>query len=186
MEAHITAKELANEFCKYRRLFEREARKYFPDPLDVEDLLQSVIYKALRFRHTYRPDFTVITWLSRIVRNEAISERRRRNAVKNRGYHIEPPEDAEDFRFVDHETPLSVATANERSAVIDEAIGLGKGDFYRQALWLRLRCQLSYDEIAEQLNRPLGSVKSGIYRARRQLLRDPKFRELFGEEINQL
>jgi RNA polymerase sigma-70 factor (ECF subfamily) len=139
---------------------------------DAVDLSQDVFLKAYSALGTYKPQYPFAAWLFRIARNAAIDEIRKRRLVTvsldapvelgdgSVGRQVESPGlDPEDAY-------LGGELADRLSAAIDEL-----PDKYREAIILRHAADLSYDEIAEALELPLGTVKTRIFRARDALRR---------------
>ncbi len=134
---------------------------------DAEDAAQDTFVKAFRGLRHFRPDASLYTWLYRIAVNTCIDYRRRRVFSSL-------------FRITSEgeEEPVDVASdapSPERLYESKQAgIGLRKGlaalsDKLRTVIVLKELEELSYEEIAEVLDLPLGTVKSRIARAREEL-----------------
>jgi RNA polymerase sigma-70 factor (ECF subfamily) len=139
---------------------------------DAVDLSQDVFLKAYSGLGSYRPQYPFPAWLFRIARNAAIDEIRKRRLVT---VSLDAPVELEDGSVGrEVESPgldpedayLGVEFADRVSAAIDEL-----PEKYREAIILRHAADLSYDEIAEALELPLGTVKTRIFRARDALRR---------------
>ena len=145
----------------------RVALRLTADPSRAEDLVQDTMLKAYRAWRTYRPGTNAKGWLLTILRNTFINDYRRRK--------LEPVamdlEAAEPLAI-----PRDVAEADPEGAffsrIVDEkvieAIDALPTDF-REVLVLSDMEGLSYAEIAAALEVPVGTVKSRLFRARRQL-----------------
>jgi RNA polymerase sigma-70 factor, ECF subfamily len=145
----------------------RVALRLTGDPVRAEDLVQDTMLKAYRSWRQYRPGTNAKGWLLTILRNTFINDYRRRK--------LEPV--AMDLEAVEpHAVLRDVAEADPEGAFFDrivdakvlEAIDALPTDF-REVLVLSDMEGLSYAEIAEALQVPVGTVKSRLFRARRQL-----------------
>ena len=141
--------------------------RFIKDHQEVEDVTQEAFIKAYRALHLFRGDSAFYTWLYRIAVNTA------KNTLVARGR--SPPAsdlDAGEAELVDigsplrdHETPEgSLATAALKEAV-EKAIEELPEDL-RTAFTLREFSGLSYEDITEVMNCPVGTVRSRIFRAR--------------------
>lgn len=141
--------------------------RFIKDHQEVEDVTQEAFIKAYRALHLFRGDSAFYTWLYRIAVNTA------KNTLVARGRR--PPAsdlDAGEAELVDigsplrdHETPEgSLATAALKEAV-EQAIEELPEDL-RTAFTLREFSGLSYEDITEVMNCPVGTVRSRIFRAR--------------------
>lgn len=141
--------------------------RYIHDSHEVQDVAQEAFIKAYRALPKFRGDSAFYTWLYRIAINTA------KNQLVSRGRR--PPatdvdvEDAEYYESAgslrDMETPESALFGSELKAVVDRAIS-GLPDDLRTAVTLREFDGLSYEDIAEIMDCPVGTVRSRIFRAR--------------------
>lgn len=145
----------------------RVALRLTGDPARAEDLVQDTMLKAYRAWRQYRPGTNAKGWLLTILRNTFINDYRRRK--------LEPV--AMDLEAVEpYALPRDVAEADPEgdffSRIVDEkvleAIDALPTDF-REVLVLSDMEGMSYAEIAETLQVPIGTVKSRLFRARRLL-----------------
>lgn len=130
---------------------------------NAEDLLQETILKAMRNKEKYVSDVNLKGWLFTIMRNIFINEYRRA-AVRSTtvdttedSYFLNLPQDS------GFSTPDSAYTLNE----IESAIQAFKDD-YRIPFTMHV-AGFKYKEIADKMNLPIGTVKSRIFFARKQL-----------------
>jgi RNA polymerase sigma-70 factor (ECF subfamily) len=135
------------------------------------DVSQEVFLKAYRGLTRFNGDSQFFTWLFRITMNETISARRRRDR-RQRPVSL-GREDADGERAQDPADPAAFEPGAEAGrqddlAMIQRAIAT-LDDEQAQVLLLRDIDGRSYQEIAEVLELPLGSVKSKIHRARQAL-----------------
>jgi len=135
-------------------------------PQDAEDLVQDTYLKAFRAAHQFERGTNLKAWLFTILHNTFRNMRRQdgRNPVD---VDSEAVERAADDRPGEHtpEQLLIRATLEPELQAALEAVP----DAFRQALWLRDVEELSYAEIAQALDIPIGTVMSRISRGRRAL-----------------
>ena len=141
---------------------------------EAEDLVQETMLKAFRFAHTYQPGTNLRAWLFRILNTSAINRYRKQAAHPT----PTPLPDGEEFYLYNQIRDLSgqelSAGAEEEvlSKYLDEDVFEALNDLppnFRMAVVLADIEGLSYKEIAEALQIPIGTVMSRISRARRQL-----------------
>ncbi|MCK9213428.1 MAG: RNA polymerase sigma factor RpoE [Rhodoferax sp.] len=156
---------------KYRRRIERLIGRMVRDVNLVEDIAQETFIRAYRALHQFRGDAQFYTWLYRIAVNTA---KRFLLKLKNDpavfyGALQSNDEDDETFQRRSEpstdETPESVLAAKEIGQAVHAALEALPDDL-KQALTLREIEGLSYEEIADLMNCPLGTVRSRIFRAR--------------------
>ncbi len=157
-------------FSRYQHKILNLVSRYLRDPQDVEDVAQEAFIKAFRALPRFRGDSAFYTWLYRIAINTA------KNHLVTRGRR--PPgtdvdvEDAEHFDGNDalreSESPETVLARDQLSAEIDGAIA-DLPDDLRSAVTLREFDGLSYEQIAEIMDCPVGTVRSRIFRARESI-----------------
>ena len=165
----------------YRELVRRYERPIFSllfrmvrDRELAEDLSQETFVKALNAIDSYRPEYKFSSWIFKIANNAAIDHLRRRelDTLSLEGSpHAETPEamQATALQLGDRsENALDIVEAKELGATIEEAIGRLRPE-YRSCILLRHVEGLAYEEIAQTLDLPLGTVKTYIHRARNEL-----------------
>lgn len=141
--------------------------RYVRDHSEIQDVAQEAFIKAYRALPRFRGDSAFYTWLYRIAINTA------KNYLVAKGRR--PPgsdievEDAEHFEGVsplkDIQTPESVLFGEELKQVVNDTIK-NLPDDLRTAVTLREFEGLSYEDIAEVMECPVGTVRSRIFRAR--------------------
>ncbi len=140
----------------------------------AEDLSQETFIKVLNAIDSYRPEFKFSSWVFKIANNAAIDHLRRRELDTlslDGSPHAVTPEaiEATALQISDHqESPLDYVQATELGGEIEEVIAKLRPE-YRTCILLRHVDGRSYEEIAEILNLPLGTVKTYIHRARNEL-----------------
>ena len=134
------------------------------------DLVQETFMKAFASLGSYRSEYRFSTWLYRIAANASIDylRKRRINALS-----LDQPTATEDgsmeFEVPDYSYhPGLDLERKEQSVSIDEAID-SLPPTYREVIILRHKDDKSYEEIADLLNVPVGTVKARIFRARELL-----------------
>ena len=140
------------------------------DKSEAEDLTQESFIKAFRALDTFNSEYAFSTWLYKIAANNCIDYFRKKRLVT---YSIDAPIKAKDGElkrdFPDSEQrPDHGLISKERSIQIQEAID-SLPEKYREAILLRHKYDKSYEEIAEELGIPLGTVKVRSFRAREML-----------------
>lgn len=165
----------------YRELVRRYERPVFAlvyrmvrDRELAEDLAQETFVKALNAIESYRPEFKFSSWIFKIANNAAIDHLRRRELDTlslDGSPHAETPEAMQATALqigARQESPLDAVEAKELGGAIEAAIG-GLRPEYRSCILLRHVEGRAYEEIAEILDLPLGTVKTYIHRARNEL-----------------
>jgi RNA polymerase sigma-70 factor (ECF subfamily) len=157
---------------KYRRRIERLIARMVRDVDLVEDIAQETFIRAYKALPQFRGDSAFYTWLYRIAVNTAkkslmqlkrdplVSE----SALAGREDEDDGPSRAEN-ELTDGETPESVMASRQIASAVNEAIEALSEDL-RQAITLREIEGLSYEDISELMNCPIGTVRSRIFRAR--------------------
>jgi RNA polymerase sigma-70 factor (ECF subfamily) len=153
---------------KYQRKIFRLLSRLIRDPAEVEDVAQEAFIKAYRALPNFRGDSAFYTWLYRIAINTAknwlVSQGRR--APTSTEADVEEAETFEDGEHLrDLNTPDAMLLTRQVADAVNRAIERLPEDL-RTAIVLRELEGLSYEEIAETMNCPIGTVRSRIFRAR--------------------
>jgi RNA polymerase sigma-70 factor (ECF subfamily) len=156
---------------KYQRRIERLIGRMVRDVDLVPDIAQETFIRAYRALPQFRGDSAFYTWLYRIAVNTAkktLMELKRdplvtESARAGRDEEDEPPR--HDHEPSDSATPDAVLASKQIAAAVNFAVEALSDDL-RQAITLREIDGLSYEEIAELMNCPIGTVRSRIFRAR--------------------
>lgn len=135
---------------------------------DAEDLTVEAFGKAFKRLNQYTPNFAFSTWLFRIATNNCIDFIRRKR--KNTFSIDQPMEDDEGGEMVmdlksDTLDPEQHIMKKQKIIMLRELVDKMKPR-YRTLIEMRYFQELSYEEIAEQLELPLGTVKAQLFRAR--------------------
>jgi len=156
---------------KYQRRIERLIGRMVRDTDLVQDIAQETFIRAYRAMPNFRGESAFYTWLYRIAVNsakKALSDMKRDPLVLE-GHRSGSDEGDETSRveneLTDGETPDAILESKEMAAVVNSAVE-GLSEDLRQAITLREIEGLSYEEIAEAMNCPIGTVRSRIFRAR--------------------
>jgi RNA polymerase sigma-70 factor (ECF subfamily) len=149
------------------------------NPHDAEDLTIEAFGKAFKKLHQYTPDYAFSTWLFKIASNNCIDFIRKK---KKYTFSIDQNYDDEDGTEMASRIPAQTLTPEEEMVkqqkikLMREVVEKLK-PHYRTLIELRYFKEYSYDEIAEELNLPLGTVKAQLFRAREflyQILKNSK------------
>ncbi len=160
-------KAFASLLNRYRDSIYYMLLKMVNNPTDAKDLTFEAFGKAFRSLHTYTPDFAFSTWLFKIATNNCIDFLRKKHQTP------------QVIDQMDEENEESVESQIESDLPDPEEIMINKQDItllhkvidelkpkYRQLIELRYFREYSYEEIAEELNIPVGTVKAQLFRAK--------------------
>jgi RNA polymerase sigma-70 factor, ECF subfamily len=156
---------------KYQRRIERLIGRMVRDVDLVPDIAQETFIRAYRAIPQFRGESAFYTWLYRIAVNTAKKAlvELKRDPLVTESARASREEDDEPSRaeneLTDGETPESVLASKQVASTVNSAIEALSEDL-RQAITLREIEGLSYEEIAELMNCPIGTVRSRIFRAR--------------------
>ena len=152
---------------KYQHRIMKVLSRYLHDQEDVMDIAQESFIKAYRALPTFRGDSAFYTWLYRIAintaKNHLVSQSRRPTQGLVDSQEAEQYESATELQ--ENATPEHIALKDEIGRVINKAFEELPDDL-RTAITLRELEGLSYEEIAEAMSCPVGTVRSRIFRAR--------------------
>ena len=169
---------------KYQRRIERLIARMVRDVDLVPDIAQETFIRAYRAIPQFRGESAFYTWLYRIAVNtakKALVELKRDPLVSESAYSASVEEGDETSRveneLSDGATPEAVLASKEVAATVNAAIDALSEDL-RQAITLREIEGLSYEEIADVMNCPIGTVRSRIFRAREAIAQ--RLRPLLG------
>lgn len=134
------------------------------DPSRAEELAQDTFVKAFLRLDTYAPERKFASWLLAIAHHTAIDE------VRRAGLRTQPLEDTPQAHIAqrDDETPARIAERRELAEVLEAAIRQLRPE-YAELVALRYQEELSIEDIADVTALPIGTIKSYLYRARKDL-----------------
>jgi RNA polymerase sigma-70 factor (ECF subfamily) len=153
---------------KYHRKLGRLLSRMVRDQAEVEDIVQESFIKAYRALHNFRGDSAFYTWLYRIgintAKNYLVSMGRRPQVLQEVEIEdVENFEDGGEMRTM--ETPETALMTKEIAQTVNDTVA-SLPEELRTAITLREMEGLSYEEIAEVMQCPIGTVRSRIFRAR--------------------
>lgn len=165
---------------KYRRKLLRLLSRMVRDPDEMEDIAQETFIKAYKALPQFRGEAAFYTWLYRIAVNTAKNYLAARSkAMPTVSSQSMGDDDEPDERLVAHDnnTPESELLSKQVAIAVNEAVEALPEEL-RQAITLREIEGMSYEEIADYMGCPIGTVRSRIFRAREAIA--AKLRPILG------
>lgn len=155
---------------KYYRLVSNLIYKMIYNKDDVEDLAQEAFIKAFNSLAKFDKQFAFSTWLYKIASNNCIDYiRKRKLNTISIDKEIETSDDDFKFEIPDNDyKPDREIIESERKQVLEDAIN-SLPEKYKTVIMLRHTEDMEYEEIAQKLKLPLGTVKAHIFRGRELL-----------------
>jgi len=155
---------------KYQRRIQRLIGRMVRDVDLVEDIAQETFIRAYRALGQFRGEAQFYTWLYRIAVNtakKALMDLKRNPTVSENAYKSDDDDETSrvENELTSPETPEAVLASKEIAIIINEAMQ-DLPEELREAITLREIEGLSYEEISEAMNCPIGTVRSRIFRAR--------------------
>jgi RNA polymerase sigma-70 factor (ECF subfamily) len=174
VEAALTGEEkaFAKLLSRYKDAIYFMLLKMVNNKNDAEDLTIEAFGKAFKNLHQYSPNYAFSTWLFKIATNNCIDFLRKR-----RGVYVSIENNQENG---DNDAPIKLRSTEpdpeEKMIRIQKAILMRRivhrlKPRYRILVELRYFREFSYEEIAKELNLPLGTVKAQLFRAREMLFK---------------
>ncbi|TVR14974.1 MAG: sigma-70 family RNA polymerase sigma factor [Balneolaceae bacterium] len=164
---------------KYKKPLYFHVLKMVKNHEQVEDLVQEAFMKAFGNLQSYNTSYAFSTWLYRITTNHTIDYLRKRKLDTTSIHNPYKTNDGEvEIQISDTIETDRTIIHKERKQIIHHAIQ-NLPEKYREVIEMRHLDELSYQEISEHLDLPLGTVKAHIFRAREMLykaLKDQKDR----------
>ena len=172
VERAVAGDEKAFELLviKYQRRIQRLIGRMVRDVDLVEDIAQETFIRAYRALAQFRGDAQFYTWLYRIAVNTAKKALMdlKRNPTVSENFFKSGDDDETSFlenELISSETPDAVLASKEIAEMVNAAMEALPEEL-RQAIILREIEGLSYEEISDAMNCPIGTVRSRIFRAR--------------------
>ena len=159
-----------NLMQKYRNALYHHIRRMVRTKVEVDDLVQESFIKAFSALSSYSTQYAFSTWLYKIATNHTIDYLRKKKIPT---YSIDKPLSTKEGEM-EYELPDTTyrpdrhIVADQRRHLIQEAIDALPPKYYR-VIVMRHQQEKSYEEIARELDLPLGTVKAHIFRARELL-----------------
>ncbi len=152
---------------KYQHKIVNLIMRYVRDPELAQDIAQEAFIKAYRALPRFRGDSAFYTWMYRIAvntaKNHLAAQRRRPMDIE---LDLQDPEQYDlHAKLKETDTPEGVTLSNELKETVERAIAALPEDL-RTAIILRELEGMSYEEIAQTMECPVGTVRSRIFRAR--------------------
>jgi RNA polymerase sigma-70 factor (ECF subfamily) len=152
---------------KYQHRILKLIMRYVKDPSEALDVAQEAFLKAYRAASSFRGDSAFYTWLYRIAINTA--KNHLVSASRRSAQFDFDVQDADQFevtsKLQDLDTPEALAMSEQLRATVMQTINQLPEDL-RTAILLREVEGMSYEEIAQTMQCPVGTVRSRIFRAR--------------------
>ena len=166
---------------KYQRKIMRLLSRMIRDPGEIEDVAQEAFIKAYRALPQCRGESAFYTWLYRIAINTArnwLAQNNRRPSTPS----AQENEEGETFDATDNLTDSSNPESEMASRQIADTVNKAINDLpedLRNAIVMREIDGMSYEDIAESMSCPIGTVRSRIFRAREAIA--TRLRPLLGD-----
>lgn len=145
---------------------------------DAEDLTLEAFGKAFKNLHQYSPTYAFSTWLFKIASNNCIDFLRKKKGV-NVPIEKEDSENSEAVKLKSKELNPEERFIRQQKAILLRNVVRKLKPHYRLLVEYRYFREFSYEEIAKELDLPLGTVKAQLFRAR-----DMLFKMIEGTEIS--
>jgi len=138
---------------------------------DAEDLTLEAFGKAFKNLHQYSPTFAFSTWLFKIASNNCIDFLRKKKGVHVSIENNEQNENGDQVRLKSKELNPEEKLIRMQKAILLRKVVRRLKPRYQTLVELRYFREFSYEEIAKELNLPLGTVKAQLFRAREMLFK---------------
>ena len=172
-------KAYASLMSRYKKSVYHMILKMIRNENDAEDLTIEAFAKAFKNLHKFNPDYTFSTWLFRIATNNCIDFIRKKKLETlsiNSAYTDDNGENVSLDIMDSGLNPQETAIKNQKIEIM-QIIVTQLPLKYQRLIQLRYFDELSYDEIAKELQSPLGTVKAQLHRAREiltEMMKDKK------------
>ena len=166
----LSQEDFWQDAARYQRILYRAAFQYTGNRFDAEDLVQETFLAALRSRQQLRERHKLKPWLFVILRNNFLKRVRRRRGGPDQEY-----DDGIDYDYIDHlenfaarENALQTLERKTTAVEVHQRLKI-LPERYRSVLILYYLKEFSYQEIADILEIPLGTVMSRLARGKQRL-----------------
>ena len=157
---------------KYQKSVYHLILKIVKSPEDAEDLMIETFSKAFDKLEQYSPDFAFSTWLYKITSNTCIDFLRKKSiekvSLEKEGKNI-----FDNLNFSTGHNPETDLIKSQRIDKMQPAVN-SMDEIFSRVIALRYFKEYSYEEIAEELDLPIGTVKAQLFRARELLYQTHK------------
>ncbi|MGM0945789.1 MAG: RNA polymerase sigma factor [Bacteroidota bacterium] len=168
---HKDQQAYATLMKRYKKAVYFMILKMIRDADDAEDLTMEAFAKAFKNLHRFKKDYTFSTWLFRIATNNAIDFIRKKK-LKTMSLNNTLSDDSGNAVTIDVEdgdnNPQDEFIKSQRIEMVRVFVDKLPAK-YRKLVQLRYFDELSYEEIAQELEKPLGTVKAQLHRSRELL-----------------
>ena len=161
-------KAYAKLLTRYKRPVYHMILKMVRNTDDAEDLMMESFSKAFRSLHRFKKDFTFSTWLFRIATNNTIDfiRKKKLNTLSIENTYTDDDGQSVSIDIQDRNNdPQEEAIKAQKEELMQVFVGMLPPK-YQKLVRLRYFHELSYEEIAKELEAPLGTVKAQLHRAR--------------------
>lgn len=162
-------KAFAKLLQRYKRPVYHMILKMVRNVDDAEDLTMESFSKAFRSLHRFKKDFTFSTWLFRIATNNTIDHIRKKKlntlSIENTYTDDDGQSVSIDVKDENNLDPQEEAIRAQKEELMQVFVNMLPSK-YQKLVRLRYFNELSYEEIAEEIDAPLGTVKAQLHRAR--------------------
>ena len=138
---------------------------------DAEDLTLEAFGKAFKSLHQYSPTYAFSTWLFKIASNNCIDFLRKKKGVHVSIENKEESENSDPIKLKSKEPNPEERLIRQQKAVLLRNVVRKLKPRYQTLVELRYFREFSYEEIAKELDLPLGTVKAQLFRAREMLFK---------------
>jgi RNA polymerase sigma factor (sigma-70 family) len=165
---HGDQKAYAELLNNYRDTLYFMLLKMTHNPVDADDLTIEAFGKAFKNLHQYSPEFAFSTWLFKIAANNCIDFMRKHNRIQ---FSMVPNPGEQDLDNYPSNIPSTApgpdeaVIAKQKIELMHEVVDKLK-PHYKMLIEMRYFKELSYEEIASDLDLPVGTVKAQLFRAR--------------------
>ncbi|MFN8294668.1 MAG: sigma-70 family RNA polymerase sigma factor [Chitinophagales bacterium] len=153
---------------KYRKSVYHLILKIVKSPEDAEDLMIEAFSKAFDRLEQYSPDFAFSTWLYKITSNTCIDFLRKKS-IEKISLEKEGKSLFDSISFSTNSNPEMDLIKSQRIDKLQDAVN-SMDEIFSRVIALRYFKEYSYEEISEELNIPVGTIKVQLHRAKKILL----------------